>query len=188
MRPAAFLDRDGVICEYVDSLHRVEDFRLRPDVGTAIQLLNKAQYWVFVITNQPMIGKGILTMDGLAIIHEKMVSLLQAQHAYLDSIQFCPHSPGGKVAPWNNDCLCRKPKTGMIDRLCEDFSVDLSQSILVGDTWRDVQCGQAKKLFSYGVQGGAGFPYSENSPHAETKADMTVPSLLAAVQHRLRIT
>lgn len=187
MKPAAFLDRDGVICEYVDSLHRLEDFKLRHQTGAAIRALNEAGYWVFVMTNQPMIGKGILTMEGLEQIHAKMHQQLREEGAHLDAVQFCPHSPGGSVAPWNIDCACRKPKTGMIENLCREFPVDLSKSFVVGDTWRDIQCAQSMKLFSYGVRGGAGFPYPSTSSHAHIKADLFVDSLWDAVHNRLRM-
>ncbi len=186
MKPAAFLDRDGVICEYVDHLHRAEDFKLRPQVGDAIQELNKAGYWVFVMTNQPMIAKGLLTPRGLDEIHQKMHLDLARFGAHLDSIQFCPHSKDGSVAPWNVECECRKPKTGMIETLRRDFQVDMEKSFLAGDTWRDIQCAQAMKLFSYGLRGGAGFPYPETSPYYEIGPDRLVNSLWEAVQLHLQ--
>lgn len=187
MRPAAFLDRDGVVCEYVDSLHRLEDFKLRTDVGKAIRHLNEAGYWVFIITNQPMIANGLLTHESLKTIHERMEDDLRKKGAHLDAIQYCPHSPHGKVAPWNVECLCRKPKPGMIEKILADFPVDLERSFLAGDTWRDIECAKSMGLFSYGVCGGAGFPYETSSPHASSKADVTVHSLWEAVQHQLKI-
>ena len=185
MKPAAFLDRDGVICEYVDNIHLVEDFKLRPFVGQAIRLLNEAGYWVFVITNQPMLGKGILTQEGLELIHSKMHAELALLGAKLDGVQYCPHFPGGPVSPWNTDCDCRKPKTGMIEAHCKHNSVDLENSFIAGDTWRDILCAQTLKLFSYGIRGGAGFPYPEGNQYSEIKADLFVDSLYEAVQHRL---
>lgn len=187
MKPAAFLDRDGVICEYVDHLHRVEDFQLREKSGEAIRALNEAGYWVFVMTNQPMIGKGLLTHEGLAVIHNRMHTDLQQYGAHLDAVEFCPHSPGGSIAPWNADCDCRKPKPGMIQKLCREFSVDLKNSFVVGDTWRDIQCAQTLNLPNYGVRGGAGFPYPETSKHASIHPNHLVDSLWEAVQHRLNL-
>lgn len=186
MRPAAFLDRDGVICEYVDHLHRIEDFQLRPQVGEAILSLNKAGFWVFVVTNQPMIAKGFLTPVDLEGIHQKMQTELKFFGASLDAIEFCPHSAEGTVAPWNTTCQCRKPKTGMLEKLCKAFSVNLEKSFLVGDTWRDIQCAQNMNLFSYGLRGGAGFPYAETSPHQSVKPNVMANSLWEAAQHRLK--
>ena len=187
MKPAAFLDRDGVICKYVDHLHRLEDFELCNRAGDAIHALNEAGYYVFVITNQPMIGKGLLTLDGLSVIHKKMETDLLIKGATLDAIQFCPHAPGGTISPWNTDCDCRKPKTGMIKTLTQTYSVDMKNSFLVGDTWRDIECARTLNLFSYGVRGGAGFPYPKGSPHFSVKADVFVDSLWEATQHWLQL-
>jgi D-glycero-D-manno-heptose 1,7-bisphosphate phosphatase len=185
MKPAAFLDRDGVICKYVHHLHRVEDFELLPQAGQAIKALNEAGYLVFVMTNQPMIAKGILTPAILEDIHAKMHRELALLGARLDGVKFCPHSTGGSVAPWNIDCDCRKPKTGMIENYCREFAIDLKNSFVAGDTWRDVQCAKNLGLPNYGICGGAGFPYDATSPHAIVKPDLFVNSLWEAVQHRL---
>lgn len=184
-KPAAFLDRDGVLCDYVDHLHRIEDFRLRTGVGEAVLKLNEAGFWVFVITNQPMIGKGLLTLDGLEQIHGKMQRDIKSQGARLDAIQFCPHSPGGPIEAWNKECSCRKPKTGMIDELLRSFPVDLTQSFLAGDTWRDIECAKSAGLKSYGITGGAGFPYPDHHPHQSSQPDRLVGSLLEAVEFHL---
>lgn len=181
IKPAAFLDRDGVICEYVDSLHRPEDFQLRPQVGEAIRQLNTQGFWVFVITNQPMIANGLLTLDGLEIIHQKMHQKLALDNAKLDAVQFCPHSPSGVVPPWNQDCPCRKPKTGMIEALISAYPIDLKRSFVAGDTWRDAQCAQNLGLTAYGITGGAGFPYSPDSPYHTDQ--LCFSSLWDAVQH-----
>lgn len=162
--------------------------KLRPQVAEAIRALNQANYWVFVITNQPMIGKGILTLEDLKKIHQKMETDLLKSNANIDSIQFCPHFPGGTISPWNTECVCRKPKTGMIEHLCKEFSVDLTRSFVAGDTWRDIQCGQTMNLFTYGVLGGGGFPYTSSSPYMSAKPSLMVNSLWDAVQHRLSQT
>lgn len=185
MKPAAFLDRDGVICEYVDYLHRLEDFQLRPKVAEAVRTLNKNNYYVFIITNQPMIAKGLLTLEQLDLIHQQMKADLKKEEAYIDAIEYCPHSPDGTISPWNIECTCRKPKTGMIEKLCSQFEVDLKNSFLAGDTWRDIQCAQQLQLVNYGIKGGAGFPYPMGHPHSKVCPDILSDSLWDAVQHRV---
>lgn len=185
-KPAAFLDRDGVICEYVDYLHKLSDFKLRTKVGEAIRLLNENGFWVFVITNQPMIAKGFLNLQELSEIHSHMQLELSHYGAKIDAIEFCPHSTEGTIAPWNTHCQCRKPKTGMLEKLCSSYSVDLKKSFLVGDTWRDIECAKAMSIYSYGVKGGAGFPYSDSSSHKGTKPNLFVDSLFEATQIRLK--
>lgn len=185
-KPAAFLDRDGVICEYVDNLHKLSDFKLRPQVGEAIKLLNDNGFFVFVITNQPMIAKGLLSLQELSEIHSQMQSELALHGAHLDAIEFCPHSPEGTISPWNVHCLCRKPKTGMVEKLCASYQVDLTKSFLAGDTWRDIECAQSLSLYNYGIKGGAGFPYADSSSYKDVKPNLLVSSLLEAVQTHLK--
>lgn len=185
-KPAAFLDRDGVICEYVDHLHKLSDFKLRDKVGEAIKLLNDKGFWVFVITNQPMIAKGLLNLQDLSEIHNQMQIELAHYGAKIDAIEFCPHSLEGKIAPWNVNCSCRKPKPGMIQKLCSSYSVDLKNSFLAGDTWRDIECAKTMSLYSYGLKGGAGFPYSDSSSHKDTKPNLVVDSLFEAVLTHLK--
>lgn len=185
-KPAAFLDRDGVICEYVDHLHKLSDFKLRPQVGEAIKLLNDNGFFVFVITNQPMIAKGLLSLQELSEIHSQMQLELAHYGARLDAIEFCPHSPEGIVSPWNVPCQCRKPKAGMIEKLCSSYPIDLNKSFLAGDTWRDIECAKAMSLYSYGVKGGAGFPYSDSSFYKDIKPNLLTHSLLEAVETHLK--
>lgn len=185
-KPAAFLDRDGVICEYVDYLHKVEDFKLRSQVGAAIRLLNENNFWVFVITNQPMIAKGLMTLEDLNTLHNKMKTELTQFGAQLDDIMFCPHSPDGTLRPWNTHCQCRKPQTGMIEQLLKKYQIDLKNSLLIGDTWRDIECAKKINIKSFGVMGGAGFPYPQDSTHFQTKPDFLVSSLYEAVNTHLQ--
>lgn len=185
MKPAAFLDRDGVVCDYVDYLHKIEDFRIRAGSPEAIKKLNEAGFLVFVVTNQPMIAKGLLTIDELDSIHQKMTSDLKQFGAKLDAIKYCPHSSEGTKPPWNTDCTCRKPKTGMLEQLSEDFAIDLSKSFFVGDTWRDIQCAHNFNIIGYGLTGGAGFPYSPEHPKFSIKPTRTFDSLNDAVTYHL---
>jgi len=185
-KPAAFLDRDGVICEYVDHLHQISEFKLRDKAGEAIKFLNDNGFLVFVITNQPMIAKGLLNLQELSEIHNKMQLELSHFGAKIDAIEFCPHSIEGNVKPWNVECQCRKPKTGMIEKLCSSYLIDLNKSFLAGDTWRDIECAKSLSLFSYGVKGGAGFPYPDTSPHNKTKPNLFAESLFEAVQTHIK--
>jgi D-glycero-D-manno-heptose 1,7-bisphosphate phosphatase len=185
VKPAAFLDRDGVVCNYVDYLHKIEDFQIRPNSPEAIKKLNEAGFLVFVVTNQPMVAKGLLTIEELNKIHIKMIADLKQSGAKLDAVQFCPHSLDGIVAPWNIECECRKPKTGMLKQLTKDFPIDLDKSFFVGDTWRDIQCAQNFNLTSYGLTGGAGFPYDQNHPKSSVKPSRIFDSLIEVVDYHL---
>lgn len=141
-RKAIFLDRDGVINKEVSDLRDIDEFELMDGVDEAIKRLNNTEYLVIVVTNQPVIAKGFCTEDGLNEIHKKMETLLGQKNAYLDGVYYCPHHPQkgflGEVAELKVDCECRKPKTKMIFDAVRDFNIDLSNSHLVGDRYRDI--------------------------------------------------
>lgn len=161
-KPAVFLDRDGTVCEYVPELHKIEDFKLREGAGRAIAEFNRRGYFVIVITNQPMVGMGLLTIDELDLIHEKMKKDLEPYGACVDAVYYCPHQKEKAILPeYKIDCDCRKPKTGMLKQACEDFEIDLERSYFIGDTWRDLECSQNFGLKFLGLTGGAGFPYKD---------------------------
>lgn len=142
---AIFLDRDGVINEHVGFLNNPDDFVLLPQVAEAIEKINMAGYLAICVTNQPVIARGELTVEGLENIHYKMEALLGKEHAYLDAIYYCPHHPDkgfpGEVADLKIACDCRKPKPGMLLKAAEDYNIELSRSWMVGDDVRDIEAG-----------------------------------------------
>lgn len=143
---AVFLDRDGTINKYVGFLTKIEDFELCDGASEAIKKINDSGYLAIVVSNQPVIARGELTLDELAEIHRKMETLLGADGAYLDAIYFCPHHPhkgfAGERAEYKVECDCRKPEAGMLLRAAREFNVDLTQSWMIGDSENDVLCGK----------------------------------------------
>ena len=143
---AIFLDRDGTINKYVAYLRDVEQFELIDGVGEAIRQINSSGYLAIVVTNQPVIARGELTVGGLQIIHNKMETLLGKCGAYLDGIYYCPHHPDkgfeGEVKELKIDCECRKPNPGLLLKAANDFNIDLSQSWMIGDSENDILAGK----------------------------------------------
>ncbi len=144
---AVFLDRDGTINKYVGFLRDINDFELLPGVADAIRRINNSGYLAIVVTNQPVIARGEVTVPQLEEIHHKMETLLGLEGAYVDAIYYCPHHPHkgyeGEVPELKIDCECRKPKPGMLIQAAKDFNIDLSQSWMIGDAENDVEAGQA---------------------------------------------
>lgn len=144
---AIFLDRDGTINKYVGFLRRIDEFELIPGVAEAIKKINNSGYLAIVVTNQPVIARGEVTDLELQEIHNKMETLLGAEGAYLDAIYYCPHHPhkgyAGEIPELKIDCVCRKPKPGMLVKATEDFNIDLSASWMVGDGENDIKAGIA---------------------------------------------
>lgn len=144
---AIFLDRDGTINKYVGFLINIDDFELLPGVTEAVRMINESGYLAIVVTNQPVIARGEVTVPELQEIHNKMETLLGAEGAYLDAIYYCPHHPHkgykGEVPELKIDCECRKPKPGMLIKAAEDFNISLEDSWMIGDGENDVKAGKA---------------------------------------------
>ncbi len=144
---AVFLDRDGTINKYVGFLRDIDEFELLPGAAGAVRKINQAGYLAIVVTNQPVIARGEVTIEQLQAIHNKMETLLGQEGAYLDAIYYCPHHPdrgfAGEVSELKIDCDCRKPKPGLLLRAAEDFNIDLGVSWMVGDRESDIKAGIA---------------------------------------------
>ena len=144
---AVFLDRDGTINKYVGFLRDINQFELIDGVAEAIRKINASGYLCIVVTNQPVIARGEVTVAELEEIHNKMETLLGLEGAYVDGIYYCPHHPHkgyeGEVPELKIDCDCRKPKPGMLLKAAEEFNIDLENSWMVGDGENDVKAGIA---------------------------------------------
>ena len=143
---AIFLDRDGTINKYVGFLRNIDDFELIDGVAEAIKVINQSSYLTIVVTNQPVIARGEVSWEELNEIHKKMETLLGKEGAYIDGIYICPHHPDkgfeGERPEYKFDCDCRKPKPGLLLQAAKEFNIDLSQSIMIGDSDRDVEAGK----------------------------------------------
>lgn len=143
---AIFLDRDGTMNIKKGFLTKAEDFELIEGVSEAIHLINQSEYLAIVVTNQPQIARGDCSFEDLQQVHEKMETDLGLHGAFVDGIYFCPHHtdkgfPGERVE-YKGNCDCRKPKPGMLLQAAKDFNIDLSQSIMIGDSEHDVKAGE----------------------------------------------
>jgi D-glycero-D-manno-heptose 1,7-bisphosphate phosphatase len=136
---AVFLDRDGVINRSLEREHKpfaprnLGEFEILPEVPGACAKLKAAGFLLVVATNQPDVGRGTLKKAIIEQIHAHMMSQLP-----IDRVEVCFHPGQGA-----SDCDCRKPRPGMLLRAARELGVDLAKSWMVGDRWRDVDCGHA---------------------------------------------
>lgn len=136
---AVFLDRDGVINRALERDGKpyppssLAEFEILPDVPEACRRLKDAGFLLVVATNQPDVGRGTLALSVVEEIHTHLRAQLP-----IDRIEVCTHP--GKGA---SDCDCRKPRPGMLLRSARELNIDLRQSWMVGDRWRDIDCGHA---------------------------------------------
>jgi len=147
---AIFLDRDGTLNKEVNFLTNIDDLELLPGAAEAVKKINQAGYLAIVITNQPVIARGEVTLQQLNEIHAKLETLLGREGAYIDGLYFCPHHPDkgfeGERPEYKRHCECRKPKAGMVLQAARDFNIDLAASYMIGDRDKDVKCGDAAGL------------------------------------------
>jgi D-glycero-D-manno-heptose 1,7-bisphosphate phosphatase len=137
-RPAVFLDRDGTMIHEAGYLSRIDDLRWFPWTVDAVRLLNRAGFFVFVVTNQGGVGLGLYPEATVHAIHDAMTSTLERGGARVDGWFYCPHHPEARIDALRIDCDCRKPKPGLVRQAAAAFDVDLPRSFVIGDKRSDV--------------------------------------------------
>lgn len=143
LRPAAFIDRDGVINTELNYVSRPADFHLLPGVIEGLTQLAAHGFALVVVTNQAGIAKGLYDETAYQILTSYMRALLASHGVQLAGVYHCPHHPQGSVARYAVDCDCRKPLPGLLLRAAAELSLDLSRSVLVGDKPSDSAAGRA---------------------------------------------
>lgn len=158
------LDRDGVINEESDGYIKSEAEWV-PIEGSieAISRLCQADYRIVVVTNQSGIARGLLTIEDLHAIHQRMQKEVAAGGGRIDAIFICPHKP-------DQDCECRKPRPGMLHSIMERLETELTGVPLVGDSLRDVQSAMVVGAKPVLVRTGHGNRTIEQNPHLENVA------------------
>jgi D-glycero-D-manno-heptose 1,7-bisphosphate phosphatase len=147
-RPAVFLDRDGVInrTEVRDGVPRppasVRDLQILPGVAEALSALKAHGYALVVVTNQPDVARGSTTRQSVEAIHDRI-----SRELCVDAILTCFHDD-------NDDCICRKPRPGLLLQAAREFDLDVASSFMVGDRWRDLEAGARAGCKTFYVETG----------------------------------
>ena len=139
-------------------MNKIEQVEIFDNSFEAIKILNKKGFVVALVTNQPVIARGELSIEGLKNIHDFIEWELGKNGAYLDQIKFCPHHPhkgfDGEIVELKINCECRKPKTQLIQEVIKEFNGDLKNSWIIGDTTVDIKTGKNSGLRSILVKTG----------------------------------
>lgn len=142
-RPAAFLDRDGVINVDHGYTFRPEHLEFTPTAIDGIRLLNQAGYPVLVVTNQSGVARGMYGLPEVEAFHRHLNAALAEAGAHVDAFYFCPFHPEGTIAEFARDHEDRKPGAGMIRRAMQEWNVTPQGSFLIGDKQSDAEAAAA---------------------------------------------
>jgi D-glycero-D-manno-heptose 1,7-bisphosphate phosphatase len=136
MNKAVFLDRDGVINVERGYTHRLEDFTILPDLIEVLQLLQKKNYLLIVISNQSGIAKGLYKQSEVEVLHKYMIDEFAKNGITLSEIYYCIHHPD------ISNCICRKPDSLFVEKALARFNIDASKSYFIGDKERDTEAAE----------------------------------------------
>lgn len=153
-RPAAFLDRDGVLNEDTGYVHRADQVRWIDGALETVRWLNDSGYLVFVVTNQAGIARGLYSEADVDGLHGWMRGELRSRAAHVDCFEYCPYHPEGTVKCYRRVSDLRKPGPGMIRKLLAEWPVETTQSFLVGDRETDLEAAAAAGIPGHLFTGG----------------------------------
>lgn len=159
MCKAIFLDRDGVVNIEKDYLYKIEDFEFIDGLFDSLKYLEELGYKLFIITNQSGIARKYYTVEDFNNLTSWMIAEFKKNGIDILQVEFCPHGP-------NEDCSCRKPKTGMIDNILNNFPLDLEKSWLIGDKSSDIKCAKNANIKNT-IQVRSGHQFDEKDSEAD---------------------
>ena len=137
-----FLDRDGVINEKrLDYVKNINELKFLPNIFNSIKKFKDIGFMIIIITNQSVVNRKIISEIQLKEIHDYMLKIMEKNSCEITKIYYCPHHP-------DELCNCRKPNTGMIEQAIKDFKIDLSNTLLIGDSDSDIQAAYKMKIKS----------------------------------------
>ena len=188
-RRAAFIDRDGTISEEVGYINHPSRFRVFPYAAAAIKLLNNHDWLAIVVTNQAGVARGYFSEEMIQTVHDKLNQDLEDDGARLDAIYYCAHHPSVGDEPYRQDCDCRKPKPGLVNRAAQELDIDLANSWMIGDRYSDIEMARNAGVRSALVLSGYGRgEWEHQRDEWQQQPDLIAEDLLEAVSKITNIT
>lgn len=195
IQKAIFLDRDGTILKEIQTdtsgetgefgyLTKIEDVELIQGAADGIALARELGYLVIIITNQSAIARGMITIDELQEIHNRMFELLLEanQNAKVDDLFYSPFHQDGIIEEYKTTSELRKPDIGMITAAQKKYNIDLLTSYIIGDSFSDMLCGQNAGVKKILVETGYGKIAYRKCLDENIKIDFIASNLLGAVK------
>ena len=159
-KPAVFLDRDGVINQDLGYVNKRKNFKFKKGVIKGLSYLIKKNYYIFVVTNQAGIAKGIFKLKDFFSLHRKLKSELEKKEIYFNDVQFAPYHPKGIIKKFRKKSNLRKPGNKMIINIFDNWLINKKKSFMIGDKISDKKCALKSKLF---------FAYAEEDFYNQVK-------------------
>lgn len=156
------LDRDGTLIDHVHYLTKIEQIVVLPEAVRAVRLLNSARIPTVVITNQPVVAKGLISRASLDVLHSHLSQMFKRLNAQLGEFLVCPHQE-------SDLCQCRKPKTQLLRQAAHKFGLQPSSAFVVGDSLRDLELASNVGAQGLHVQTGV---LKQPPPHYSTFANL----------------
>lgn len=178
---AVFLDRDGVLNEErLDYVKSWNEFAWIPGSKEALRCLHGDGFLTIVVTNQSVVGRGLIDRKRLEDIHSTMLNEIKSIGGGIDRIYYCPHPPGA-------GCDCRKPKPGLLLKAVKDFNINLFDSYMVTDTIKDVEMAKNLGCMTMLVCTGQGKEEMQRQTEWKVRPDYILPDLSSAVRMILKL-
>ncbi len=154
MRRAVLLDRDGVLNEDKGYVYKKEDITWLAGATSLIGELTRKGYIVLVVTNQSGVARGMYTEEDVRQLHTWMNKEFAKQGGRVEAFYYCPHLRNAKIKKYDEDCVCRKPRPGMIIQALSQYRIERDNAVLFGDSERDIAAAKRAGIDGYLFEGG----------------------------------
>ena len=179
---AAYIDRDGTICEEGNYISRPEQVLLLPGAAAGLKRIAELGGAIVVVTNQSGIGRGYYSEQDLAGVNERLHQYLEDEGVAWDALYYCPHYYGGEVAEYDVKCDCRKPASGMVERARKEFGLEGVKEFVIGDRDTDIGLGHNIGASTILVTTGYGAETAKRAAAGEFEVDFVADGLPAAAE------
>ena len=143
-KPAIFFDRDGVINVDNKYVYKFKDFIFTKNILTKLKKIKN--FYLFIVTNQSGIARGLYTEEDFLRLHKKLKKLFIKNNIFFNDVLYCPHHPKAKINSYKKKCLCRKPGNGMLKKILLRWNIDKKNSFMIGDSKSDESCSKKTKI------------------------------------------
>jgi len=146
-KPAAFLDRDGVINYDYGYVYKFKKFKFKKKVVDALQFLTRKNYYIFIVTNQAGIAKGLFTEIDFKKLHVQLKNYFLKKNIFIREVKYCPYHKDAKIKKYKKKTNLRKPGNLMVKEIYNNWIINKKKSFMIGDQITDKICAKKSNLY-----------------------------------------